>query len=163
MEHSQTIAKYDRETGSYNSVKAHIFDVSAIAYWLIQTESDEILDELCAGLGLPRRSLPSWVAYLAGLHDLMKLSWPFQVMPGISQKFGELNPNVDIESLQTQIHKFTRRWPEVKYNFLPQKGDPNTTVSPLQHALLLSSVLPAFLVQATGVGLKAGRRSEGRR
>jgi len=140
MKHSQTIAKLN-DKGEFNSVIAHCFDVAALAEQLTQRQSDRVQDRLCEGLALDHKSMVAWVALIAGLHDLCKLSWAFQLMPsfgrpGIGDKYEEINGDIDT-ALQQRIVTFRKR--------------KEKQVSPVQHAILLAVVLPPLLVEITGI------------
>lgn len=147
MDHHLYIAKLNKD-GSYSSPLAHCMDAAALAQAITKREPESTIQAIAAGLGIDRNSTCVWIAYLAGLHDLMKLSWAFQLMSGIRTKFIELNPTVETDDLRDHIHNFCERR---GYNFIPQRESKNTTISPIQHALLLPPVLPELLVQITGV------------
>lgn len=123
-------------------------DAAAMAQAIIKREPGAIIQTIATGLGIDGQSASVWTAYLAGMHDVIKLSWAFQLMNGIRSKFIELNPDVDTEDLREHIHNFCERR---GYSFIPQKESKNTTISPIQHALLLPPVLPALLVKTTGI------------
>lgn len=73
-------AKSDRgrEPGDWHPLVAHLLDVAACAWEILEREPPSTLDLLATDLELPGDQARAWVCTLVGLHDLGKASPAFQ-------------------------------------------------------------------------------------
>ncbi|WP_034388944.1 CRISPR-associated helicase/endonuclease Cas3 [Deinococcus sp. YIM 77859] len=73
-------AKSDKNYGDgrWLPVVAHLLDVAACAWEILNLEPERTLDLFAADYGLDREGAQRWVCALAGLHDLGKASPAFQ-------------------------------------------------------------------------------------
>lgn len=71
-------AKSARDGAEWHPLIAHLLDVAACAWVILEREPASTLDRYAADLGLPREQARAWVCALVGLHDLGKASPAFQ-------------------------------------------------------------------------------------